>query len=229
LFGLLREWNPAAGRAFTSRVGTPGGEHDMRTNSAIAIVAVALIAGAGFLAGEESSAARTDRSGPPAQAAQGEPPAPAGPSGQEPSPAAPGTAAPAPPAGAAPANPHPGTPATVLDDQEVSSILGKSVRSKAGEDMGRIVDVIVSRDGKVRAAIIDFGGFLGIGTRKVAVDWRALKFAPTGKPDAITLDLTRDQVRLAPEYKRGEPVVVVGAPGGGERAPASSEAAAPER
>ena len=59
---------------------------------------------------------------------------------------------------------HSGTPAVVLD------ILGKSVRSNAGEDMGRIVDVIVSRDGQIHTAIIDFGGFLGIGTRKIAVD-----------------------------------------------------------
>ena len=64
----------------------------------------------------------------------------------------------------------------VLDDQEVSGIVGKSVRSSADEDMGRIVDVIVNQDGHIRAAIIDFGGFLGIGTRKIAVDWRALKF-----------------------------------------------------
>ena len=111
----------------------------------------------------------------------------------------------------------------VLDDQEVSTILGKSVRSSVDEDMGRIVDIIVSRDGQVHAAIIDFGGFLGIGTRKIAVDWHALNFAPAGKPGSITLD----QVRLAPEYKRGEPVVVVGAVGA-ERMP-SGEVAAPER
>jgi sporulation protein YlmC with PRC-barrel domain len=116
----------------------------------------------------------------------------------------------------------------VLDDQEVSTILGKSVRSSAGEDMGRIVDIIVSRDGEVHAAIIDFGGFLGIGTRKIAVDWRALNFAPAGKPGSITLELTRNQVRLAPEYKRGEPVVVVGV-AGAERTMPSSEVAAPER
>jgi PRC-barrel domain len=68
-------------------------------------------------------------------------------------------------------SPHdPGTPAVVLDDQEVSAILGKGVRSNAGEDMGRIVDVIVSRDGQIHATIIDFGGFLGIGIRKIAVD-----------------------------------------------------------
>ena len=76
-------------------------------------------------------------------------------------------AAPAPPAEApAPA----GTPATVLDDQQVVAILGKSVRGREGEDMGRIVDVIVNRSGQVRAAVIDFGGFLGVGSRRVAVD-----------------------------------------------------------
>src|SRR5262249_22020225 len=135
---------------------------------------------------------------------------------------------PAPPPAAPPPNPPAGTPATVLDDQEVSTILGKSVRSSADEDMGRIVDIIVSRDGQVHAAIIDFGGFLGFRTRQIAVHWRARNFAPAGKPGSITLDLTRNQVRLAPEYKRGEPVVVVGA-AGAERAMPSSEVAAPER
>jgi hypothetical protein len=105
-----------------------------------------------------------------------------------------------------------GTPATVLDDQQVVSVLGRSVRGREGEDMGRIVDVIVNRSGQVRAAIIDFGGFLGVGSRKVAVEWSALRFEPTGKPDRITLDLTRNSVRLAPEYKEGSPVVVLGAP-----------------
>jgi len=116
----------------------------------------------------------------------------------------------------------------VLDDQEVSTILGKSVRSSADEDMGRIVDIIVNRDGQIHAAIIDFGGLLGIGTRKIAIDWRLLNFAPAGKPGAIILELTRNQVRLAPEYKRGEPVVMIGA-GSPERAMPSSEVAAPER
>jgi PRC-barrel domain protein len=132
---------------------------------------------------------------------------------------------PPPAANAPPAAPPAGTPAVVLDDQEVSGIVGKSVRSSADEDMGRIVDVIVSQDGHIRAAIIDFGGFLGIGTRKIAVDWRGLKFWPAGK---ITVELTRNQVRVAPEYKRGEPLVVLG-PAGPERTTPSIEAATPEK
>jgi hypothetical protein len=136
------------------------------------------------------------------------------------------SAAPSIPAATPPAATSPtGTPAVVLDDQEVSGIVGKSVRSNADEDMGRIVDVIVNEDGRVRAAIIDFGGFLGIGTRKIAVDWRALKFWPAGR---ITLELTRNQVRVAPEYKRGEPMVVLG-PAGPERTTPFTEAATPEK
>ena len=104
--------------------------------------------------------------------------------------------APSPPAAnAPPAAPPAGTPAVVLDDQEVSGIVGKSVRSSADEDMGRIVDVIVSQDGHIRAAIIDFGGFLGIGTRKIAADWNALDFAPLGKPGAI-IDLNCEPGRM---------------------------------
>ena len=64
------------------------------------------------------------------------------------------------------------------------------------------------------AAVIDFGGFLGVGSRKIAVDWGALHFPPPGKPGArIALDLNRDQVNAAPEYQEGKPVVVLGALG----------------
>lgn len=104
-----------------------------------------------------------------------------------------------------------GTPAAVLDDQDVDSILGKTVRSNSGENMGRIVDVIVSRGGHVRGVVIDFGGFLGVGTRKIAIDWSALHFNLADKSGQITVDLTKDQLRVAPEYKPGEPVVMLGA------------------
>ena len=60
--------------------------------------------------------------------------------------------------------------------------------------MGQIVDVIVDRTGGIRAAIIDFGGFLGVGSRKIAVDWRAVHFVAGSKAIRIILDLTREDV-----------------------------------
>jgi len=122
--------------------------------------------------------------------------------------ATPATAA---PAGTGPA-PAGDTAAIVYDGEDAQGILGRKVQSATGEDMGRVVDVVVDRGGQVRAAVIDFGGFLGVGNRKVAIDWNAFHFAPTGsKYDQITLALTRDQVKDAPEYKEGKPLVVLGA------------------
>ena len=103
---------------------------------------------------------------------------------------------------------------TVLDSQEVQGILGREIRSTADENMGRIVDVLVDGSGTVRAAIIDFGGFLGVGSRKIAVAWTALHFVPAAeKRYGIVLELTRDQVKPAPEYKEGKPILVLVASG----------------
>jgi hypothetical protein len=98
--------------------------------------------------------------------------------------------------------------ATTLDSREAKGVLGSAVRSVANEDMGRVIDVVVDRTGSPRAAVIDFGGFLGVGSRKVAIAWNSMRFS---RPDAITLDLTRDQVRAAPQYEQGKPVIVLGA------------------
>ncbi len=115
-----------------------------------------------------------------------------------------------PPAGANPATPE----VTILNTHEVEGILGREVLSAANENMGRVVDVLVDHRGQVRAAIIDFGGFLGVGSRKIAVDWNALHFPPPGKPGGqIKLELNRDQVNAAPAYQDGKPVVVLGALG----------------
>jgi hypothetical protein len=126
-----------------------------------------------------------------------------------------------PPASKKPAPPVPTVPpdtvppsVTVIDAVDAHGILGRDVRSAADEDMGRIADVIVDRDGAVRGAVIDFGGFLGVGTRKIVVDWAALHFWNVANPrKSITLELTRDQVKAAPEYKDDQPIVVLGASG----------------
>jgi hypothetical protein len=108
----------------------------------------------------------------------------------------------------------PAASVTILSAREVHGVLGRDVRSAANEDMGKIIDVIVDRSGTVRAAVIDFGGFLGVGSRKIVVDWNALRFGRVAdKTDSVTLELTKDQVKAAPEYKEDAPVVVLGATG----------------
>jgi hypothetical protein len=115
---------------------------------------------------------------------------------------------------AAPKEPAPPPSVTIIRAREAHGVLGRDVRSPADEDMGHIVDVIVDRAGVVRAAAIDFGGFLGVGSRKIVVDWNALHFGHVAdKGDSITLELTKEQVMAAPEYKEDTPIVVLGAAG----------------
>jgi hypothetical protein len=91
---------------------------------------------------------------------------------------------------------------------QLESVLGREVRTAVEEDVGRIIDLLVDREGRVSAAVIEFGGFLGIGTRKIAVEWPALRFESAGKQSVILVDVTRDQLRRAPDYKPSEPAVV---------------------
>jgi hypothetical protein len=127
-------------------------------------------------------------------------------------PAPPATAETTPPA--AQKEPVPPPSVTVIAPREAHGVLGRDVRSPADENMGRIVDVIVDRTGTVRAAVIDFGGFLGVGSRKIVVDWSALHFGHVAdKKDSITLELTKAQVAAAPEYKEDTPIVVLGQAG----------------
>ena len=115
---------------------------------------------------------------------------------------------------AAPKQESPPPSVTIIGAKEAHGVLGRDVRSPANEDMGRIVDVSVDRAGVVRAAVIDSGGILGVGSRKIVVDWSALHFGRVAdKADSITLELTKDQVKAAPEYKEDQPIVVLGASG----------------
>jgi PRC-barrel domain protein len=92
--------------------------------------------------------------------------------------------------------------------KDLESVLGREIRTKVEEDQGRIIDLLADRGGQVQAAVIEFGGFMGIGTRKIAVEWPALRFEGEGKQQQVILEVTRDQLRKAPEYKPNEPAVV---------------------
>jgi len=61
--------------------------------------------------------------------------------------------------------------------------------------------------------VIDFGGFLGVGSRKIAIDWQLLQFNPTNQDAPILLSLNRAEVQAAPEYKPGaQQIQIVGPP-----------------
>ena len=95
---------------------------------------------------------------------------------------------------------------TVLYHSE--SVLGKDLIA-SGENAGRIVDVLTDESGRVRAVVVDYGGFLGVGSRKIAVAWSDLRFDRDGGNGVITTDLPLERLRTAPEVKTGKPVIVI--------------------
>jgi PRC-barrel domain len=101
------------------------------------------------------------------------------------------------------AHSEPAAPANLvpLNARDCTGILGKKIMGPDHEELGLLVDVLIDARGRPRAALIDFGGFLGVGSRKIAVDWKLLQLTP-GQPDwKISLNLGRAEIQGAPEYK----------------------------
>jgi hypothetical protein len=105
------------------------------------------------------------------------------------------------------------TPITHTILRHTNSVLGKEL-VVSGRNAGRIIDVLTDEAGRVRAVVVDYGGFLGVGSRKIAVAWSDLRFAPDGSEAEVTTDLPPERLGAAPEVKTGKPVVVIS---GGDR------------
>ncbi|HEY6433788.1 MAG TPA: PRC-barrel domain-containing protein [Acetobacteraceae bacterium] len=113
-----------------------------------------------------------------------------------------------------------------ISPDKVVAVLGQQVVGPLGTVLGRLVDVLVNKDGVPEAAVIDFGGFLGVGSRKIAVHWNTLHFNPGDAKYPIVLDLMPAQIKAAPSYKgESKPAAVVVAPW--EPPPGTPGAAAP--
>ena len=96
--------------------------------------------------------------------------------------------------------------------EDAEAILGQRVMDAGGQQIGRLVDVLVDEHGQPQAAVIDFGGFMGIGNRKIAVHWSALRFNPADAAHKITVEMTPDQIQAAPEFRNPDKAASVVTP-----------------
>lgn len=90
-----------------------------------------------------------------------------------------------------------------------ATILGRTVHDPAGAQAGQLIDVLVGTDGKPIAGVVNIGGFLGVGVRKIAVAWRLLHVVPAADDVTIVMDLTLDDAAAAPEMAGPDNAVVV--------------------
>ncbi len=77
---------------------------------------------------------------------------------------------------------------------------GREIRNPQGDELGTIEGVLLDNaEGRVPYVMVQFGGFLGFGSRLVAVPWGALM--PTQNGRGYTLNVTEDILRAAPSVK----------------------------
>jgi hypothetical protein len=91
-----------------------------------------------------------------------------------------------------------------LAARDYTGILGKKVIGPDDKELGLLTDILVDSQGRPHAAVIDVGGFLGVGSRKIAVDWRLLTLTLAPSEWKVSVNLTRSEIQGAPEYKPDE-------------------------
>ena len=78
-------------------------------------------------------------------------------------------------------------------------VLGSAVTSVEGERIGSIDDIIiVAGEGQINAAVISVGGFLGFGSKSIAVDWSELEINWDARE--VVLNMSREEMEAAEEY-----------------------------
>jgi len=99
---------------------------------------------------------------------------------------------------------------------ELTGLMGHAVVGAGGTELGRIVDLLADGQGQMRAVVLDVGGFMGVGNRKVAVAWSALRFAPGEKGPVVSIVIPPDRIKSWADYIAGRPVAILGAPDAAE-------------
>lgn len=89
-----------------------------------------------------------------------------------------------------------------MTDVSIDTLIGKTVYGTDDSNVGTVSDVTVDTDGAVQNVIIDFGGFLGIGSSQVALDFDEMTIMSDGGNADIRVyvDATQDQIRSMPVY-----------------------------
>jgi hypothetical protein len=98
------------------------------------------------------------------------------------------------------------------DDILASTLIGQPAVNSQDEGIGEINDLVTDRSGKILAALIGVGGFLGIGEKDVAVRFEDLKLARDENNNVkVVLNISKETLASAPDYKLlGEQPVVEG-------------------
>ncbi len=77
----------------------------------------------------------------------------------------------------------------------------QDIYNKAGEKIGAVKDLMVGPDGRIQAAVLSVGRFLGLGERDIAVPMSAIEFDRNN--NRVTIDVVKETLQSAPAFETG--------------------------
>jgi hypothetical protein len=80
--------------------------------------------------------------------------------------------------------------------------VNQDIFNRSGEKLGTIKDILVGPDGKMAAAVMNVGRYLGIGDKDIAIPFSALQLEQRDNSRRIVIDATRDALQAAPLFER---------------------------
>jgi sporulation protein YlmC with PRC-barrel domain len=84
---------------------------------------------------------------------------------------------------------------------KASELLKMKVQGTDGKSLGSIRDLVIDpEEGDIEYAVLDFGGFVGIGDKYFAVPWEALQLDQSKKK--IVLDVSKKDLKQAPGFDK---------------------------
>jgi len=84
-----------------------------------------------------------------------------------------------------------------------TSLVGSHVRNEAGEDLGRLEQIMLNiSSGHIGYGVLSVGGFLGIGAKMVAVPWSAFHIEEVEQGPRLMLDVDRKTLEDAPGFEK---------------------------
>ncbi len=82
-----------------------------------------------------------------------------------------------------------------------NDLIGMSVVNPKGENIGEIEELVINpQEGRIKEVVASFGGFLGIGSKSVAIPWDELKLSPDSQN--ILLAMGKEELEQAPPWEK---------------------------
>src|SRR5262249_39700988 len=94
-------------------------------------------------------------------------------------------------------------PQQTSNDMRADKLIGMRVYNMNGDEVGKVDDILIGKDGKISGVVLSVGGVFGIGSKAVGLVWKEVDISP--QQDTMQISYSKEQLEVVLEFKRLEP------------------------